>query len=43
MRALSKKLREMVMTETTKNFRIVGILTDRKTILIPHNNVRWIM
>ena len=42
-RALSKKLKEMVMNETIKNFKIVGILTDRKTIFIPHSNVRWIM
>ena len=43
MRELSKKLKDMVINETRKNFRMVGISTDRKTIFIPHNNVRWMM
>jgi hypothetical protein len=33
----------MVINETRKNFRMVGIWTDRKAIFTPHNNVRWTM
>ncbi len=39
MRELNKKHKGTVINETIKNFRIVGILTERKAIFIPNNTV----